>query len=102
MRRFQMARESRSYSKAEMLAGGFEASCELICGTRYLWNGAEGIRVDPVGRTGWVSDPGLLPEGEWYPTELGKEEIAGGAKTPETSSPRQASPKIHGSAYRWL
>ena len=76
VRRSRMVRESRSYSKAEVLAGGFEASCELICGTRYLWHGTEGIRVDAAGGTRWVDDPEVLPEGDWYPTELGEEEIA--------------------------
>lgn len=96
-----MVRGSRSYTKAEVLAGGFEARCELLNGTRYLWHGTEGIRVDPAGGTRWVDDPQVLPEGAWYPTELGEVEIAGGPETPEASSSRQApSPKAHGGVYR--
>jgi hypothetical protein len=93
-----MTKESRSYSKKEMLAGGFEARCDLPDGTRYLWHGGEGIRVDSADRVRWLGDPASLPDGDWYPTELGEAEI-GGSQTPRpvrTPRPRQAG----GTSYR--
>jgi hypothetical protein len=74
-RRSQVTRESRRYTKAEMLAGGFEARCELLNGTRYLWSGSEGICLYPDGRARWIDDPAKLPECDWHSTEWGEEQI---------------------------
>lgn len=44
-----MTGEDRSYTRTEVAAGGFEARCVGPDGTRYLWHGRQGIRVDPGG-----------------------------------------------------
>jgi hypothetical protein len=73
-----MTGEGRIYTLAEVLAGGFEARCNALSGVRYIWHGAEGIRFDPRrGVAIWVGDPSQLPEGDWFATELGQQEIAG-------------------------
>ena len=71
-----MTRESRPYTKAEMLDGAFEARCELPDGRRFLWSGTEGLCVYPWEAARWFDDPGRLPEGEWYPTESGRQQMA--------------------------
>ena len=71
-----MAVEPRRYTREEVVCGGFEAHCELLGGTRYLWHGAEGVRIDIDGALRWLGDPALLPEGDWYATDWGEIEIA--------------------------
>jgi len=74
-----MGEQARTYTLAEVLAGGFEARCDLLNGTRYLWHGTEGIRVDPqLGVSSWICDPSALPEGDWRPTVYGELELAEG------------------------
>jgi len=94
-----MAQEGRIYTLAEVLAGGFEARCDALNGGGYIWHGSEGIHVVPGGISRWICDPSELPEGDWYPTELGEKEIAGRPEIPEASSSRQApSPNVRGRA----
>ena len=77
-----MASEGQSYTRAEVVAGGFEARCDDRDGTRYLWHGQQGIRVDPDGNvTTLITKSSGLPEGPWRPTELGRQEIAERADT---------------------
>ena len=65
------------YSREEVLACGFEARCVGPDGARYLWHGDCGLRVESrTRRTTLISDPSLLPEGMWFPTRLGLEELA--------------------------
>ena len=72
-----MTQEGRIYTLAEVLAGGFEARCDTLSGVRYIWHGAEGIRFDPRRDAAmWICDPSKLPEGDWFATELGRQEIA--------------------------
>ena len=78
-----MASEGHGYTRAEVVAGGFEAHCTDLDGTRYLWHGQHGIRVDPGGSvTTLITKSSGLPEGPWLPTELGRQEIAKSARTP--------------------
>ena len=71
-----MALEPRRYTRDEVISGGFEARCELLSGARYLWHGAEGIRIDARGVLQWLGDPADLPDGDWYATDWGEMEIA--------------------------
>jgi len=56
-----------------MLAGGFEARCELPDGRRYIWSGSEGLCAYPWDAVVWLDKPDGLPEGDWYPTEPDEE-----------------------------
>ena len=77
-----MTGEGHSYTRAEVVAGGFEARCIDRDGTRYLWHSEHGIRVDPGGTvTTLITKASGLPEGPWLPTELGRQEIAASARS---------------------
>lgn len=72
-----MAEEDRTYTRAEVIAGGFEARCVDGDGTRYLWHGAQGLRTDARHCvTTLITRPSSLPDGPWFATELGRREIA--------------------------
>jgi hypothetical protein len=72
-----MPLENRPYTLAEVIAGGFEAECIAVDGCWYLWHGNRGIRIDDRhGIRSLVTQPSLLPDGDWFPTELGEREIA--------------------------
>lgn len=73
-----MPREHHAYTLAEVLAGGFEAQCVDVDGCRYLWRGNRGIRFDARrGIKTLVTQPSLLPDVDWFATELGERQIAG-------------------------
>lgn len=72
-----------TYTLNDVLSLGFEASCTAGDGTRYLWHGPYGLKVDPSsGRTVLVADSTGLPEGPWTPTAWGREEISLGRVGP--------------------
>jgi hypothetical protein len=73
-----MPTENHAYTLAEVLAGGFEARCIDVDGCWYFWHGNRGIRYDRRrGIRTLVTQSSLLPDGNWFPTELGAKEIAG-------------------------
>ena len=74
-----MAGQKHTYSRADVIADGFEARCVDVDGRRYLWHRAQGICFDPRGCvTTLITDPAALPEGPWFATDLGEEELAPG------------------------
>jgi len=70
------------YTRGDVLRLGFEARCVGVEGTRYLWHGDRGLRVDERTGTTLISDPAVLPEGPWIATAWGEEEIAAGETLP--------------------
>jgi hypothetical protein len=73
-----MSPEDHTYTLAEVIAGGFEARCIDVDGCWYLWHGNRGIRCDERrGIRTLVTQASLLPDVDWFPTELGLKEIAG-------------------------
>ncbi len=70
------------YTLAEVLAQGFEARTVGVDGARYLWHRDCGERVAPrTGQRTRLTDPAALPEGLWFPTARGLEELASAAAT---------------------
>lgn len=68
-----------TYTRAEVVDRGFEARCVDVDGSRYLWHGDRGLRLDPrTHATMLVTNPAKLPEGPWIATELGEEEMREG------------------------
>ena len=71
MARDEKREAARSYTLAEVLAGGFEARCLAPDGTRYLLCQGSALRVDPHTREAiLVSDLGGLPGGPWRATSV--------------------------------
>jgi hypothetical protein len=69
-------RHDWSYTLQDVLSRGFEARCVGPDGSRYLWHGDCGLRVEALtGRTILLTDAAALPEGAWIPTTLGLEEL---------------------------
>lgn len=69
--------ERRTFSSAEVLAGGFEARCRDRDGSVYLWHGSCGLRFEPTtGITLLLTRPASLPQGPWLATEFGASELA--------------------------
>jgi len=68
-----------TFTRQEVLAGGFEARCVGVDGARYIWHGDLGLRADSrAGSTLLLTDPARLPEGPWFATALGEEELQEG------------------------
>jgi hypothetical protein len=64
------------YTLTDVLGLGFEATCTAADGTRFLWHGCYGLRMDPTSeRTILVTDTAGLPESPWTPTAWGREEL---------------------------
>ena len=64
------------FTRTEVTAQGFEASCIDATGVRFLWHLDSGLRVDArSGTTVLITDPAALPEGPWSATSLGEEEL---------------------------
>ncbi len=73
------------FTLEDVISKGFEAHCVGPDGSRYLWHKAEGLRRESrIGLTTLVRDPTALPEGPWFPTKLGLEELAA-AESPDPS-----------------
>jgi hypothetical protein len=65
-----------AFNLREVVSMGFEARCVGPDGSRYLWHGESGLRVDTrTGLTTLVTDPSTLPESLWFPTRLGIAEL---------------------------
>ena len=89
-----MASEGHRYTRAEVVAGGFEARCDDLDGTHYLWHGQQGIRVDPDGNVATlITKSSGLPDGPWLPTELGRQEIAERMRTLTDDSVSRRAPR---------
>lgn len=72
--------QEHNYTLDDVLSRGFEARCAGVDGTRYLWHGKCGLRVDSrIGTTTMIIDPEGLPQGPWTATVWGEEEIREGA-----------------------
>lgn len=68
---------SGAFSLREVIALGFEAHCTTPDGNRYLWHQGEGLRHEQqAGTTTLLTSPHRLPVGPWFPTELGRRELA--------------------------
>jgi hypothetical protein len=66
----------QTYTIDDVLRQGFEARCSDASGTRYLWHGPCGLRVDArCGATTMVRDPLKVPEGPWTATAWGQQEL---------------------------
>jgi len=71
-----MTERVESFTRSEVTARGFEARCVADDRVEYLWHLGYGLRADPRGRTTTlITDPAALPEGPWWATELGAEEL---------------------------
>jgi hypothetical protein len=65
-----------AFDLRDVVSMGFEARCVGPDGSRYLWHGESGLRVDTrTGFTSLVTDPTTLPESLWFPTRLGIAEL---------------------------
>jgi hypothetical protein len=66
-----------SYTRGEVIARGFEARCvDEDDAIEYVWHLGCGLRADKRdGSTVLITDPALLPDGPWWATELGAEEL---------------------------
>ena len=71
-----MLERPQVFTRTEVTARGFEASCIDATGVRFLWHLDSGLRVDAqAGSTMLITDPAALPEGPWSATSLGEEEL---------------------------
>ncbi len=65
-----------TYTLTDVLGIGFEATCIAADGTRFLWHGPYGLKVEPASeRTILLTETTGLPESPWTPTPWGKEEL---------------------------
>ncbi len=65
-----------AFSLRDVVRMGFEARCVGPDGSRYLWHGESGLRVETrTGYTTLVTDPTTLPDSLWFPTRLGLTEL---------------------------
>ena len=68
-----------TYTLDDVLSLGFEAQCAALDGTRFLWHGSCGLRVDALtAKTVLLADPVGLPEAPWVATHWGRQEIEEG------------------------
>ena len=64
------------FTRGEVTARGFEARCVPDETVEYLWHLGCGLRADKRdGSTVLITDPALLPDGPWWATELGADEL---------------------------
>ena len=69
-------KDHRVYTRDQLLFRNFEARCVGADGAHYVWHNGCGLRVDSRTRTTTlITDTKRLPEGPWFATELGEEEI---------------------------
>lgn len=65
-----------TYTLTDVLGLGFEASCTAADGTRFLWHGRYGLRMDPTSEcTILMIDTAGWPESPWTPSAWGREEL---------------------------
>ncbi len=70
-----MAQET-TYTLTDVLGLGFEATCTAADGTRYLWHGSYGLRIDQTSeRTILLIETAGLPESPWIATAWGEGEL---------------------------
>ena len=73
--------EPRGFPVSRLTRLGFEARCVDCDGARYLWHDGCGLRVDPdTLAVTLITDPALLPDGPWVPTEWGRRELLEGVE----------------------
>jgi hypothetical protein len=71
-----MTEQLEGFTRDEVTARGFEARCVPSETVEYLWHLGYGLRADRRdGSTVLITDPALLPDGPWWATELGAEEL---------------------------
>ena len=74
-----MKRE-RTFSRSDVVAKGFEASCIARDGTLYFWHRNFGVRIEKrSGKATLLTDPTALPEARWVATSLGAKELEAAA-----------------------
>ncbi len=72
-----MTERSTSFTRREVTERGFEARCYADESVEYLWHLGWGLRADARdGSTVLITDPEILPEGPWWATPLGEEELS--------------------------
>ena len=65
-----------SFTRGEVTARGFEARCVPNDSVEYLWHLGCGLCADKKdGSTILITDPAKLPDGPWWATDLGREEL---------------------------
>jgi hypothetical protein len=70
---------ARAYTLEEVLVLGCEACHTAADGVCWLFYGCCAVRSDPLsGERLVITDPRLLPDGPWRPTQLGAQEPEGG------------------------
>lgn len=70
-----MANE-HTFKLSDVVALGFEASCVSLDGTVYFWHRNFGVRIDRrTGKMALVTDPKVLPDGDWTATRVGVKEL---------------------------
>lgn len=76
--------QNSSFTKGEVISGGFEARCAGDDGALYIWHQGYGLRVDDRRHaTTLLLDPDVLPEGPWVPTLFGLQELDAAAAVRE-------------------
>ena len=74
-----MKRE-RTFSRSDVVAKGFEASCIAGDGELYFWHRSFGVRIEQrTGKATLLTDPTALPEARWVATSLGAKELKAAA-----------------------
>lgn len=85
-----MTGDEQTYSRSEVVSGGFEARCIARDGTLYFWHRTYGIKINRrMGTASLLTDPSVLPDEKWTPTRLGLAEIAQAAS--RSSAPADAA-----------
>jgi hypothetical protein len=71
--------QDQTFTRNEVVSGGFEARCTGVDGCAFIWHGDCGLCEDPArGTTTLLHDPLALPPGPWYPTPHGLAELRAG------------------------
>ena len=73
-------KRTRTFSRSDVVAKGFEASCIAEDGALYFWHRNFGVRVEKrTGKAKLLTDPTALPEVRWAATSLGAKELEAAA-----------------------
>ncbi len=76
-------KRARTFSRSDVVAKGFEASCIAEDGALYFWHRNFGVRVEKrTGKATLLTDPTALPEARWVATSLGAKELEAAAPRP--------------------
>jgi len=73
-------KRERTFSRSDVVAKGFEASCIAGDGELYFWHRSFGVRIEQrTGKATLLTDPTALPEARWVATSLGAKELKAAA-----------------------